>query len=215
MPEPLQAKLLRVIETESFYPIGDNQLREVDIRIVAATNKDIKAAVEAGAFRADLYYRLAVVPIKIPPLRERVADIALIAQSMFNDLKSQNKTSAETIDESVFSILQGYEWPGNVRELRNVVTHMALLAGGKVITANEIPFYMTQEGVDFSIPENYEELKNLKKTVKDEAVAKIETSFLRNALTINNWNVSKTAEATGIDRRLLQNMMKKYGITKP
>lgn len=215
MPEALQAKLLRVIETESFYPIGDNHLREVDIRIVAATNKDIKEAVEAGSFRADLYYRLAVVPIKIPPLRERSTDIALIAQSIFKDLRIQKKTSAEEIDESVFSIFQSYSWPGNVRELRNVVTHMALLAAGRIITANEIPFYMTQEGQDFPIPSSYEELKNLKKTVKNEAVAKIETSFLRNALTMNNWNVSKTAEATGIDRRLLQNMMKKYGITKP
>jgi transcriptional regulator with GAF, ATPase, and Fis domain len=186
----------------------------VDIRIIAATNKDIKEAVEAGSFRADLYYRLAVVPIKIPPLRERTSDIALIAQSIFNELKKQNKTSTEEIDESVFSILQGYSWPGNIRELRNVVTHMALLAAGRVITANEIPFYMTQGGEDYAIPTSYEELKNLKKTVKNEAVAKIETSFLRNVLSANNWNVSKTAEATGIDRRLLQNMMKKYGISK-
>ena len=99
--------------------------------------------------------------------------------------------------------------------MRNVITHMALLGSGEIITANEIPYYMTQESEDFAIPASYEELKNLKKTVKNEAVAKIETSFLRNSLTAYNWNISKTAEATGIDRRLLQNMMKKYGITKP
>jgi len=215
MPEPLQAKLLRVLENESFYPIGDNHLQQVDIRIIAATNKDIKEEVEKETFRADLYYRLAVVPIKIPPLRERTCDIPLLTQYFFNIMKEEQKTNAQQIDSSVFTILQGYPWSGNIRELKNVVTHIALLSTGKTITAKEIPQHILQPEEDQYIPTNYEDLKDMKKTVKNEAVAKIEINFITNALISNEWNVSKTATAVGIDRRMLQNMMKKYGITRP
>lgn len=219
MHEALQAKLLRVIETESFYPIGENRLCKVDIRIIAATNKDLKREVDGGKFRSDLYYRLAVVPIRIPPLRERPDDIPLIGKAFFRQLLENGRTNAKTVDEQVYSIFKTYMWPGNVRELRNVMTNMALLSAGKRITVDDIPqelLYSSKQENQWidRIPETYEELKQKKKRIKNEAYAELEINFIHQALYNNRWNITKTAEAVGIDRRLLQNMIKKYEINR-
>ncbi|MBN2049560.1 MAG: sigma-54-dependent Fis family transcriptional regulator [Spirochaetales bacterium] len=215
LPESLQAKLLRVLEDESFYPVGDNTLRKVDLRVVAATNKDLKEEVEQGCFRSDLYYRLAVVPIRIPPLRDRPCDIALIAEKLFLEMKNQGKTHAKKIDGEVLEVFAGYSWPGNVRELKNVLTHMALLADGEVITTKDIPREILQVyRHDLTLPETYDELKELKKLVKQEAVTQLEKDFLFSALNRHDWNVSRTAEKVGMDRRYLQNLIKKYGLRK-
>jgi len=215
LPEALQAKLLRVLEDESYYPVGDNKLRTVDLRVIAATNKDLKEEVEQGEFRSDLYYRLAVVPIRIPPLRDRAGDIARITKKLFSDLVEQGKTNARGIDSGVYSVFSGYSWPGNVRELKNVLTHMVLLADGDIISVGDIP----QEILDvyrrkLSVPETYEELKEMKKVVKNEAVSSLEREFISSALVRCDWNVSRTAGAVGMDRRYLQNLIKKYGIKK-
>jgi two-component system nitrogen regulation response regulator NtrX len=218
MQESLQAKLLRVIETESFYPVGENTLCNVDLRVVAATNRDLKNEVEKGRFRSDLYYRLSVVPVRVPPLRERPKDIRIITKAIFEELQREGKTSSKTIDEEVFSVLESYHWPGNVRELRNVITHMVLLTPDKRITVNDLPEELVSTGAPNCeperIPQTYEELKQMKREVKDEMYAELEIGFLRNALIKNQWNISKTAEAVGIDRRLLQNMIKKHGLRR-
>lgn len=215
LPESLQAKLLRVLEDESFYPLGDNRLVSVDIRIIAATNCDLKKAVEEGSFRSDLYYRLAVVPIRIPPLRDRPGDAVLIARSFFEELAAAGSTRAQYIDDNVYDALSFYSWPGNVRELRNVITQMALLASGSVISIRNLPAGIADENSRANgIPATYEELKEMKKILRNETVTKIEKRFIISALTKNNWNISKTAAAAGIDRRYLQNLMKKYNIRK-
>ena len=215
LPESLQAKLLRVLEDQSYYPLGDNRLVSVDLRVIAATNSDLKAEVEAGRFRSDLYYRLAVVPIRIPPLRERPGDPILIIKSFFNTLVAEGRTSTRAIDDNVFDVLSFYSWPGNVRELRNVVTRMALLSVNEVIGIESIPSEIMDESSSTDgIPSTYEELKEMKKILKNETVSGIEKRFIIAGLTRNNWNVSKTAAAAGIDRRYLQNLMKKYNIRK-
>ena len=215
LSESLQAKLLRVLEDQSFYPLGDNKLVSVDLRIIAATNCDLKSEVEDGRFRSDLYYRLAVVPIRIPPLRERPGDSVLIIRKFFEELIEEGKTKARAIEDNVFDVLSFYSWPGNVRELRNVVTQMALLSADEVIGIESIPAEIMNENSSAEgIPATYEELKEMKKILKNESVSKIEKRFIIAALTKNNWNVSKTAAAAGIDRRYLQNLMKKYNIRK-
>lgn len=219
MNEALQAKLLRVIETENFYPIGDNTLCTVDLRIIAATNKNLKQEVEQGTFRSDLYYRLAVVPIRIPPLRERPEDIRIITERIFKELQEEGKTDSKHIDEEVYRVFEHYPWPGNVRELRNAITHMALLSPGKRITVQDVPAEILSEPqIDRTPssrqPVNYDELKQMKKEIKNEAYAELEIRFLENVLNRFDWNISKTAEAVGIDRRLLQNMIKKHGIRR-
>jgi len=215
LSESLQAKLLRVLEDQSFYPLGDNKLVSVDLRVIAATNCDLKSEVEAGRFRSDLYYRLAVVPVRIPPLRERPGDAVMIARKFFKGLVLENRTKAKTIDDNVYDALSIYSWPGNVRELRNVVTQMALLAEDGVIGIERVPAEIMNENINADgIPATYEELKEMKKILKNETVSRIEKRFLISALTKNQWNVSKTAAAAGIDRRYLQNLMKKYNIRK-
>lgn len=215
LSEALQAKLLRVLEDQSYYPLGDNQLVSVDLRVIAATNRDLKAEVEAGRFRSDLYYRLAVVPIRIPPLRERPGDAVLIARNFFEKIIAENQTRSKYINDSVYDAFSQYSWPGNVRELRNVITQMALLSVNENIGIECLPAVIMDESSNADgIPSTYEELKEMKKILKNETVSKIERRFIISALTKNNWNISRTAAATNIDRRYLQNLMKKYNIKK-
>ncbi len=211
----LQAKLLRVIEENSFYAIGDNNITKVDLRIIAATNKDIKNEIEEGRFRADLYYRLAVVPIRIPPLRERKEDIVPLCEHFLHEIIKKGETSAREIDESVYLYLSEYDWPGNVRELRNVITHMALLASTERITIEEMPLEIVRQSKStLKVPRTYEELKERKKSVRLEATSQIEKLFLYEILKDANWNVSLAARRARMDRRLLQNMIKKYGLRR-
>ncbi len=215
LSESLQAKLLRVLEDESFYPLGDNKLVSVDLRIIAATNCDLKVEVEAGRFRSDLYYRLAVVPVRIPPLRERPGDAVLIARNFFEELREKGRTTANTIDDSVYEAFSFYSWPGNVRELRNIVTQMALLSKSPAIGIDCLPAEIMDENSSAEgIPGTYEELKEMKKILKNETVTRIEKRFILSVLIKNDWNVSRTAAAAGIDRRYLQNLMKKYNIKR-
>ena len=214
LSEGLQAKLLRVLEDESFYPLGDNSLTTVDLRVIAATNRDLKAEAEAGRFRSDLYYRLAVVPVRIPPLRERCGDVMLIARTFFEEMVTSGRTSAKYIEQPVYDALAGYSWPGNVRELRNVITQMALLAVGDSIGMSLIPPEIIRESGGGEVPSTYDELKELKKVLRNETVARVEKQFVLRSLIRNDWNVSRTAAAAGIDRRYLQNLMKKYDIKK-
>ena len=215
LSESLQAKLLRVLEDRSYYPLGDNRLVSVDLRVIAATNCDLKAEVDAGRFRSDLYYRLAVVPVRIPPLRERPGDTVLIARSFFEELSKDGCDGAAVVDETVYEALEMYNWPGNVRELRNAVTQMALLSGANGVGVERLPREIVEaSGEAEGIPATYDELKEMKKILKNETVSKIEKRFVISALSRNDWNVSRTAAAAGIDRRYLQNLMKKYGIRK-
>ena len=179
LSETLQAKLLRVLEDDSFYPLGDNKLVSVDLRIIAATNRDIKAEVEAGRFRSDLYYRLAVVPIRIPPLRDRPGDAVLIAHDFFERIVSEGLTKSKYIDDNVFDALSLYSWPGNVRELRNVIRQMALMSTSDYIGIECLPAVILDESsVADGIPATYEELKEMKKILKNETVSKIERRFI-------------------------------------
>ncbi len=215
MPLALQAKLLRVIEEKSFYQVGGNELVHTDLRIISATNKNLKREIEDGKFRADLYYRLAVIPIRIPPLRERPKDIRLIARHFLKIIIENRETSALTIDEPVYTLLHQYNWPGNIRELRNVITHMALLATSSRITLEEIPIEIIDSAdISLQVPESYEELLERKKTVRHEAVSELEILFIRKLMIQNNWNISRASRISKMDRRLLQNMIKKYGIQR-
>lgn len=212
MSEPLQVKLLRVLETESFYPLGDNTLQKVDLRVIAATNKDLKKETEAGRFRKDLYYRLAVIPIRIPALRDRREDIDLLARYYFKEALGGNP---ERVDRTVYTLLRNYSWPGNVRELKNMITHMTLLSQGDRIGIQDIPSEIMQgEENLLPLPGTYEDLKSIKRRVRKEIVAELEEEFLRDSFIKNQGNVTRTAAALKIDRRYLQNLLKKYNIRK-
>src|SRR5581483_1424943 len=135
-----QVKLLRAIEEREFQRVGDNETIRVDVRIIAASNVDIGQAVESGRFREDLYYRLNVVNIKVPPLRERKGDIPLLAQNFLRRFRNKLHKDVQTISEDALSVLTAYSWPGNVRELANVIERIVIMAKDPVITADKIGF---------------------------------------------------------------------------
>ena len=212
MPEPLQAKLLRILETESFYPIGDNNLKKVDLRIIAASNRDLKLEAEEGKFRKDLYYRLAVIPVRIPPLRERKEDIEPLARHFFPELAGH---SPDNVEKGVYSVFRRYPWPGNVRELKNLIIHLGLVSSGAKIKTDILPEEILEgQELNRPVPETYEDLKLLKKKLKRETLEEAEREFLGEALKNNRGNITKTAAALDMDRRQLQNLLKKYGLRK-
>ncbi len=139
MPLSTQAKLLRVIETREVQPVGGNQVQKVDIRLLAATNRDLQQMVKEGQFREDLMYRLEVVKIALPPLRERKSDIPLLIDHYVGELAASHERSVRGITPEARSVLLRYDWPGNVRELRNALENMVLLARGEVLGVEDIP----------------------------------------------------------------------------
>jgi DNA-binding NtrC family response regulator len=209
----IQAKLLRVIQEREFKAVGDTRTQSANVRLIAATNKDLRAMVLQGTFREDLFYRLDVFPIRIPPLRERRDDIPALARHF---LKAQSEELAKPVDEisdDAMNLLRNHDWPGNVRELENVVHRAAILAEGPVIRRAHIASALgTPAAPSADAPKTGEELKRSKKAAREKSVESIEKAFVLEALKRNSWNVTRSAEATGMQRANFQALMKKHGI---
>jgi transcriptional regulator with GAF, ATPase, and Fis domain len=209
----IQAKLLRVIQEHEFRPVGDTRVLETDVRLIAATNKDLKAMVADGSFREDLYYRINIFPIHMPPLRERRDDIPALALHFLHNYSHElGKTVTELSDDALGTLLH-YDWPGNVRELDNTIQRAAILASDHVIRrahlvsiADKVPAAMPD------VPRTSEELKQVKKAAREKSVEEIERLFVLEALKRNDWNVTRSAEETGMQRSNFQALMKKYNI---
>ncbi len=211
----VQAKLLRFLESREFLPLGALAPRKVDIRLILATNRDLKKMVTEGTFREDFYYRIFVYPIVLPPLRERKSDILPIA---YHFLKQFNRTMKKNIvgfDEDAVMRLTTYDWPGNVRQLRNVIERAVILCDKDQISVKDLPLMDDIGELMEQVPSTNEELKRLKKEIRRKAVDKIERDFLLNALIKNDWNVTRAAEKVGLQRTNFQNLMKKHGIKRP
>ncbi|MEK1844086.1 MAG: sigma 54-interacting transcriptional regulator, partial [Pseudomonas sp.] len=133
MPLPLQSKLLRVLQEKEFEPVGSNEVIQSDVRVIAATSTDLEAAIKRGEFRADLYYRLNVLPIQVPPLRDRLDDLPALSEAILEELRSQHELNPEALD-----LLGQHAWPGNIRELRNVLERAALLSDDLMLNATDI-----------------------------------------------------------------------------
>ena len=203
-----QAKVLRVLEENKIERVGGNQSIAIDVRVIAATNKDLTTACREGNFREDLFFRLNVVPIHLPSLRDRPSDIPLLL-SHFLVLFSQKhnlplkKMAAETIAQ-----LQAYQWPGNVRELKNLVERLVILCDSATISPEQVKNYLSSSSLDL------EELLKLSRTFEDFK-RDSEKLFLLKKLVANNWNVKKTAEILDMQRSNLYKKIEKYGLTKP
>jgi len=208
----LQATLLRVIETRQVRAVGTSQSVEVDVRFIAATNRNLHVMVEEGKFREDLFYRLNVFPIHLPPLRDRREDIPPMAGHFLSLFAARmHKPNLEFTDEAIEALMQ-YDWPGNVRELSNVVERLVILSGGTRIGQANLPESMTVGAAAETAPRTAEELNELKKKLRDQAVAQAERSFLIEALRRNGYNVTKAAEQTGMQRSNFQALLAKYGL---
>lgn len=210
-----QGKLLRVLETRRVRKVGDTAEREVDIRLIAATNRDLMDMVKEGGFREDLYYRLNVVPIGLPPLRERQGDIPRLVMVFLERCCRQNEIRVEGFTPEAMALLESYRWPGNVRELRNVVERVSILCDSERIEARHLPPEIRQipiQATAVSLPSTWAEFKNLKQQVREVAVQEMERRFLLAALQRSDGNVSKAAESVGMQRTNFHALMRKHGL---
>ncbi|MCU0871422.1 MAG: sigma-54 dependent transcriptional regulator [Pirellulaceae bacterium] len=194
-----QGKLLRVLETRQIRKVGDTAEREVDIRLIATTNRSLGEMVKVGTFRADLYYRLNVVPITLPPLRERNGDIPLLANVFLEHFSRQMELELKGFSPEAMRQMEVYPWPGNVRELRNIVERLAVLYGGTRIEHHHLPVEVREAKCTIStaeLPRTWDEFKNLKRQIIDD----LECRFLIAALERCSQNVTHAAESVGMQR---------------
>lgn len=202
MPLSMQPKLLRVLEEKEFEPVGSNRIVNTDFRLIAASNMDLETMVEKGLFRADLFYRLNVVPLHIPPLRERKADIVSLARHLLMRAVDAGIFGPVCLDQSAEQLLSRYGWPGNVRELNNVIERSLATCEGDVITAVDLPFFLHQDQTGQPV-----EGRLLK-----DVVAKAEKTAIMDALKMTGFNKVRAASILGIHRTLLYKKMEKYKI---
>ena len=208
-----QAKLLRFIEEREFKAVGDTRTQTVDIRLVTATNKDLEGMVKDGDFRDDLYYRINIFPIEIPPLRERRDDIPALATHFLNQFSVDMNHPSREFSPGAMNLLMNHDWPGNVRELENVIQRAVILAGGDIIRQGHLVNIIDMlPRVDLDIPRTSEDLKRIKKVARQKSVENLERHFVLGALKRNGWNVTRAAEETGMQRSNFQALMKKYDI---
>ncbi|MFH1717207.1 MAG: sigma-54 dependent transcriptional regulator [Planctomycetota bacterium] len=199
-----QAKLLRVLEDRQFEPVGSNKTKIVDTRIILASNRKLDEEVRQGRFREDLYYRINVVTIELPPLCERVGDVRLLAEHFLRMYSAQHNKDKLGITDEAMAYLERYSWPGNIRELENVMERATLLSKGKFITPEDLPNSIRQEP-------SRESGKYTPTSLK-EALASPEKEIIRQALQANHWNRQETAKALQINRTTLFKKMKHYGL---
>jgi two-component system, NtrC family, nitrogen regulation response regulator NtrX len=201
-----QAKVLRVLQEQVMEPVGGSTRIRVDARVLAATNKDLTAEIRGGNFREDLYFRLNVVPIFVPSLRDRQDDIPLLADHFMAVLAREYGRRVKTFDAPAVSALRDYNWPGNVRELRNVVERLIIMVPGDVITAGDLSF------LDGSVPSPRPPDTTAPMTPLHEARDRFERDYILRALAAHDGNMSRTAESLGVERSNLYKKMRGFGI---
>ncbi|MCJ7508988.1 MAG: sigma-54 dependent transcriptional regulator, partial [candidate division Zixibacteria bacterium] len=186
----MQAKLLRVLQDQEVYMVGATRSRKVDVRIIAATNKDLMTLVGKGVFREDLFFRLNVITIAIPPLRERSDDILLLADHFTTKFSKEFGKAKPKFSDNALQVLRNYHWPGNVRELENVVQRLVVMTDGEVIEISDLPSLMR-----FSA---------LRETGLNRTLTEVEAEYIRNVLASVNGNKTKASQILGIDRKTLR-----------
>ncbi len=207
----IQAKLLRVVQEREFRAVGDTRTQNANIRLITATNKDLQAMVADGSFREDLYYRINIFPVHMPSLRERRDDIPALAFHFLNALKEDTGKDVSEISGDAMTALTNYDWPGNVREMENTLHRAMILSSDKVIRRAHLGDIGQKQGA-IEVPRTSEELKRIKKATREKSVEDVEKLFVLEALKRNEWNVTRSAEDTGMQRANFQSLMKKYEI---
>ncbi|KPL18295.1 MAG: hypothetical protein AMJ92_08630 [candidate division Zixibacteria bacterium SM23_81] len=195
-----QVGLLRVLEEKKFTRVGGTEVLQTDVRIISATNKDLKAMVAEEKFREDLYYRINVVSILLPPLRAKKEDIPLLVQHFLKKYCIENKKEIDGLSSEASRLLMKYDWPGNVRELENVIERAVVVAKERIIVPEDLPLLAAEEGKFKPTP--------------DMSLREVEKEHILLALESNNWNITKTAKMLGIDRNTLSSRIKKYKLKK-
>jgi transcriptional regulator with GAF, ATPase, and Fis domain len=208
MPLPLQSKLLRAIEEKRVTPIGSDRAVEIDVRFIATTNKDLPAEVERGQFRRDLFYRLSVMPVRVPPLRERPGDVPLLARHFLEVSSRRSKKVVRVITAAAMQALGRYTWPGNVRELENVIERAVIVAKGDTIA--EVERFLTGEAerprVDLGLPF---------RDAKARVVEEFERAYITGLLEAHGGKLTAAAKHADMDPKNFSEKLKLYGLRKP
>ncbi|HYS93691.1 MAG TPA: sigma 54-interacting transcriptional regulator, partial [Candidatus Acidoferrales bacterium] len=217
LPLSLQVKLLRALQERQIRRVGGTGLVDVDVRLVSATNRDLREATVKGQFREELYYRINVIAIQLPPLRDRAGDVKLLVQAF---LKRYGQGRVRGVDDEAMAALERYRWPGNVRELQNVVERACALADTEticrrdlpdhVLGLGEVPLPVPPAGTDAALPESGTDLTL--KDAKERWMAVLEASYLRDLLARNDGNISAAAKAAGIDRKTFHRLINKHDL---
>jgi transcriptional regulator with PAS, ATPase and Fis domain len=207
LPMPLQTKLLRAIQDKQIRHIGGNELIQVDVRIISATNDDIEKALSKQKLREDLYYRLNVINIHLPPLRERKGDIRLLAEVFLKKFTAKMKKNITEFSEDVLDHFENYKWPGNIRELENVVERAVTLSKGKKITMSELPTHLFPEKAEAIL---FDQIKFT--DAKQIVIEDVEKKYLIHLLQKHNGNITKMAEEAGMTRRNIHRMLNNHNI---
>lgn len=211
-----QAKLLRVLQEREITPIGGTQPVPIDIRLVAATNKNLRNMVAAGSFREDLFFRLNIIPIDLPPLRERKGDLPILIRHFMQKFAEEMGKDIRGAAPDALALLSDYAFAGNVRELENIIERGVVLAEKDILQKSDLELQSGEEESLVTarfIPHSLEELKESKRQIREQAVEPIEKAFVLHALKRNNWNVTRAAEETGMLRPNFQALLKKLGIS--
>lgn len=201
-----QAKILRILQEQKFERVGGTQSTEVDVRVIAATNKNLEEEIKNGKFREDLYYRLNVIPLLVPPLRDRKEDIPLLVEVFLAEFISENIRVKKEISKEALNLLMKYDWPGNVRELRNILERLVIMTPKRVISGEDLPESIRKCG-DGSKSDDIYGAKSIK-----DARTQFEKEFIIRKLIENNYNISKTAEEIGLERTNIYRKIKSYNI---
>ena len=204
-----QAKILRILQEHKFDRVGGNKTIDVDVRVIAATNKELPKEIKSGNFREDLYFRLNVLPFSVPPLRNRKDDIPRLCKHFLQFFCGKESREIKSISKDALNLLLAYNWPGNVRELKNLIERLVIMTPGQIINLSDLPHGINQQrignelqGLDaIELPDSYREAKEI-----------FEKQFLLKKLRKNNWNVSRTAEEIGLERSNLHRKIKTYQI---
>jgi len=203
-----QAKILRALQEQKFQRVGGSLTLSVDVRVIAASNKDLKVEIEKNTFREDLYYRLNVIPIHVPPLRDRIDDIPILVDRFFSESAKMNRIRKKKMSPEGLELLAKYNWPGNVRELKNLVERLVIMVGADTISAGDIPapYNPTGSFAPADLDDMWFQAEDLR-----EARKHFEKAFIERKLAENDNNVAKTAESIGVERSYLYKKLKTLG----
>jgi two-component system nitrogen regulation response regulator NtrX len=221
-----QAKVLRILQEQRFERVGGTHTIEVDVRVVAATNKDLRAEIQKGHFREDLFYRLNVIPFQIPPLRDRIGDIPLLAEHFLREFSHTHVRPLRPLSDEARKVLEAYSWPGNVRELRNFIERVVILSSeveaGAVLSASELLMHFKNEVASPAMADLSGTLGRADDALAADGVRKLrdarqefEKDFILKVLKDQDWNISRTAALLGIERSHLHRKIKSFGIRIP
>lgn len=203
-----QAKILRILQEKKFERVGGTRIIDTDVRVLAATNKDLEYEMEKGRFRQDLYYRLHVIPLEIPPLRDRIEDVPLLADHFIREFSLKESKKEKRIAADALEVLMEHTWPGNVRELKNIIERLVITSPSDIITADDIPPLSKEnhKSRDSGFSEGVYSFKGAREI--------FEKDYLVKKLVENDWNVKKTAKSIGLERSNLHKKIKAYGLNE-